>query len=95
MAEDEKTKKRNDLKIKKRDYTGFDDEEFVDGQIGMRRNVLAKYDEELEGPRETVSLKAYVVKISVNRPRRDSGSVVTFRSRRKPLVSSNNRPLLL
>ena len=54
MAEHERTKKRNELKIKKRDYTGYDDDEFTTGQIGMRRQVLSKYDEELEGSNETV-----------------------------------------
>ena len=54
MAEHERTKKRNELKIKKRDYTGYDDDEFTAGQIGMRRQVLSKYDEELEGSNETV-----------------------------------------
>jgi U4/U6.U5 tri-snRNP-associated protein 1 len=55
MAEAEKTKERNELKIKRRDYTGYDDEEFVEGREGMRRTVLSKYDEFLEGPKETVS----------------------------------------
>jgi U4/U6.U5 tri-snRNP-associated protein 1 len=55
MAEAERTKERNELKIKKRDYTGYDDEEFVEGREGMRRAVLSKYDEMLEGPKETVS----------------------------------------
>ena len=55
MAEAEKTKERNELKIKRRDYTGYDDEEFVEGREGMRRAVLSKYDELLEGPKETVS----------------------------------------
>ncbi|KAF8896384.1 SART-1 family-domain-containing protein [Infundibulicybe gibba] len=53
MAEDERTKKNNELKIKKRDYTGYDDEEFADGNQGMKRAVLAKYDEDIEGTRET------------------------------------------
>ncbi len=55
MAEAEKTKERNELKIKRRDYTGYDDEEFVEGREGLRRSVLSKYDEFLEGPKETVS----------------------------------------
>ena len=55
MAEAERTKERNELKIKKRDYTGYDDEEFVEGREGMRRTVLSKYDEFLEGSKETVS----------------------------------------
>lgn len=54
MAEDEKTKKNNELKIKKRDYKGYDDDEFTDGNAGMKRSVLAKYDEDIEGTRETV-----------------------------------------
>ncbi|KAG5220305.1 SART-1 protein [Salix suchowensis] len=47
MAEDERTKKRNDLKIKRRDYTGYDDDEFTAGNANMKRAILAKYDEDL------------------------------------------------
>ncbi|KAG5642574.1 hypothetical protein DXG03_002525 [Asterophora parasitica] len=53
MAEDERTKKNNELKIKKRDYTGYDDEEFAEGNQGMKRAVLAKYDEDINGAQET------------------------------------------
>ncbi|KAJ7035076.1 SART-1 family-domain-containing protein [Mycena alexandri] len=53
MAEDERTKKNNELKIKKRDYTGYDDEEFVPGHEGMKRSVLSKYDEDIDGVQET------------------------------------------
>lgn len=56
MAEAERTRKINELKIKKRDYTGYDDEEFVEGNQGMKRSVLAKYDEDINGPQETVRL---------------------------------------
>ncbi|CCM01386.1 uncharacterized protein FIBRA_03437 [Fibroporia radiculosa] len=52
LAEDERTKKNNELKIKRRDYTGYDDEEFTPGHAGLKRSVLAKYDEFLEGPKE-------------------------------------------
>lgn len=55
MAEAEKDKKNQELKIKKRDYTGYDDEEFAEGNQGMKRTLLSKYDEFLEGPREIVS----------------------------------------
>lgn len=55
MAEAERTKERNELKIKRKDYTGYDDEEFVEGREGMKRRILSKYDEFLEGPKETVS----------------------------------------
>lgn len=54
MAEEEQTKKNNDLKIKRRDYTGYDDEEFTPGSEGLKRSLLAKYDDFLEGPKETV-----------------------------------------
>ncbi|EEB96092.1 hypothetical protein MPER_04829, partial [Moniliophthora perniciosa FA553] len=37
----------------KRDYTGYDDEEFTEGNQGMKRSILAKYDEDIEGPKET------------------------------------------
>ncbi|KAJ7274378.1 SART-1 family-domain-containing protein [Mycena haematopus] len=53
MAEDERTKKNNELKIKKRDYTGYDDDEFVPGNEGMKRSVLSKYDEDIDGVQET------------------------------------------
>ncbi|KAF8632249.1 hypothetical protein AX15_001997 [Amanita polypyramis BW_CC] len=52
MAEAEKDKKNKELKIKRRDYTGYDDEEFGEGTQGMKRAVLSKYDEFLEGSRE-------------------------------------------
>ncbi|KAI9455991.1 SART-1-domain-containing protein [Russula earlei] len=53
MAEVERTKQRNELKIKKPDYSGYDDEEFVEGREGVKKRVLSKYDEFLEGPKET------------------------------------------
>lgn len=53
MAEEERTRKNNELKIKRRDYTGYDDDEFGDGKAGMKRSILAKYDDDIEGPRET------------------------------------------
>lgn len=56
MAEEERLKERLELKIKKRDYTGYDDDEFLEGNQGlMKRSVLAKYDEDIEGPRHSVS----------------------------------------
>jgi len=55
MAEVEKDKKKQELKIKRRDYTGYDDDEFGEGNQGlMKRSILAKYDEELEGPKSSV-----------------------------------------
>lgn len=60
MAEREREKKNQDLKIKRRDYTGYDDEEFAAGAAGMKRAVLSKYDEFLEGPKETVSANGVV-----------------------------------
>jgi U4/U6.U5 tri-snRNP-associated protein 1 len=58
MAEAERTKKLNEFKIKKRDYTGYDDEEFTPGHQGVKRSVLSKYDEDIEGSRETVRLES-------------------------------------
>ena len=55
MAEDEHTKEKQEIKIKKHDYTGYDDEEFEEGKAGMKRTLLSKYDDFLEGPKETVS----------------------------------------
>ena len=54
IAEVERAKKNQELKIKRRDYTGYDDEEFEEGKAGMKRSLLSKYDEFLEGPKETV-----------------------------------------
>ena len=55
MAEHERVEENKKLKIKKPDYTGYDDDEFTPGQAGMKRAVLSKYDEFLEGPKETAS----------------------------------------
>ncbi|KAH9945190.1 SART-1 protein [Epithele typhae] len=53
MAERERDKKNQDLKIKRRDYTGYDDDEFAPGADPMKRSLLSKYDDFLEGPKET------------------------------------------
>ncbi|KAJ7593127.1 SART-1 family-domain-containing protein [Mycena floridula] len=53
MAEEDRRKKIKETKIKNRDYTGYDDEEFVEGSIGLKRSVLSKYDEDIEGTPET------------------------------------------
>ncbi len=55
LAEHERNEKNKELKIKRRDYTGYDDDEFAPGQAGMKRSLLSKYDEFLEGPKENVS----------------------------------------
>ena len=59
LAEDERTKKNNELKIKRRDYTGYDDDEFTGGNEGMKRSLLSKYDEFLEGPKEQVRIHVW------------------------------------
>ncbi|KDN47833.1 hypothetical protein RSAG8_03253, partial [Rhizoctonia solani AG-8 WAC10335] len=51
MAEEENDKKQHELKTKRRDYTGYDDDEFTPGQAGMKRAVLSKYDEDIDGPK--------------------------------------------
>ncbi|KAF9449540.1 SART-1 protein [Macrolepiota fuliginosa MF-IS2] len=53
LAEEERRQKNKELKIKRRDYTGYDDEEFKEGTQGVKRSILAKYDEELEGPKDS------------------------------------------
>jgi len=68
MAEEDRHKKNMELKIKKRDYTGYDDDEFVEGNQGlMKRSILAKYDEELEGPRQSVCCLHIIRRDSANR----------------------------
>ncbi|KAF8602904.1 SART-1 protein [Ceratobasidium sp. AG-I] len=57
MAEDEKDEKRHELKTKRRDYTGYDDDEFVPGAQGMKRAVLSKYDEDIDGGKETQAFR--------------------------------------
>ncbi|CEL55899.1 U4/U6,U5 tri-snRNP-associated protein snu66 OS=Schizosaccharomyces pombe (strain 972 / ATCC 24843) GN=snu66 PE=1 SV=1 [Rhizoctonia solani AG-1 IB] len=57
MAEDEKDKERHELKTKRRDYTGYDDDEFTPGQAGMKRAVLSKYDEDIDGPKHGQSFR--------------------------------------
>lgn len=56
MAEEEKLKQRLELKVKKADYTGYDDDEFKGGDQGpQKRSILAKYDEEIDGVQQSVS----------------------------------------
>lgn len=55
MAETEADERRHELKTKRRDYTGYDDEEFAEGAVaGAKRAVLTKYDEDINGPRQMV-----------------------------------------
>lgn len=55
MAEEDRRKKNHELKIKRREYTGYDDEEFEPGKVGIRRGVLSKYDTVIDGEKTTVS----------------------------------------
>lgn len=55
LAEHERTQNRIELKTKNKGYTGYDDEEFTNGQEGMKRRVLSKYDEDITGAQEQVS----------------------------------------
>lgn len=54
MAEEDRRKKNQELKIKRRDYTGYDDDEFDPGKVGIRRSVLSKYDTVIDGEKSTV-----------------------------------------
>ena len=56
MAEEDRRKKNQELKIKRHDYTGYDDEEFEPGKAGVRRGVLSKYDTVIDGEKAMVSL---------------------------------------
>ncbi|KAG6373485.1 SART-1 family-domain-containing protein [Boletus reticuloceps] len=81
MAEAERVKKNKELKIKRRDYTGYDDEEFEDGRQGMKRSILAKYDEVLEGPHETdFRLGSFTKSTTVKRPETEEGTVSVNRA---------------
>lgn len=55
LAEHERTQERIELKTKNKGYTGYDDEEFINGREGMKRSVLSKYDEDISGAQEQVS----------------------------------------
>ena len=55
ITEEERRKKNQELKIKRKDYTGYDDEEFAPGKPGTKKGLLSKYDEVIDGERETVS----------------------------------------
>ena len=61
MAEEEHRKKNAELRIKKPDYKGYDDDQFVPGGEGLKRAVLAKYDEDIEGSKETVSPSPFLI----------------------------------
>ncbi|KZO91587.1 SART-1 protein [Calocera viscosa TUFC12733] len=52
MDRAEKDQKRHELKTKRQDYKGYDDEEFAGGEFG-KRSVLAKYDEDINGASES------------------------------------------
>ncbi|KZT07823.1 uncharacterized protein LAESUDRAFT_770896 [Laetiporus sulphureus 93-53] len=54
MAEHECMKKKKKLKIKRWDYTGYSNEKFTPGAAGMKQSLLFKYDDFLEGLKETI-----------------------------------------
>lgn len=54
LAEEDRRKKNQELKIKRRDYTGYDDEEFEPGKVGIKRGVLSKYDTVIDGEKTMV-----------------------------------------
>jgi hypothetical protein len=66
MVEEERRRKNEEVKKKKKDYTGYDDDEFVSGKEGMKRAVLAKYDEEIEGSSEIVRFSLVSVERVLN-----------------------------
>jgi U4/U6.U5 tri-snRNP-associated protein 1 len=52
MAEHERIRKKSELKVKKRDHTGYDEDEFVAGNEGTNescwRKMTMNWKEELE-----------------------------------------------
>lgn len=56
MARDEKDK---ELK-KKHGYSGYDDEEFDPGMLGIKKKVLSKYDVDIEGEQDAVRPLCFV-----------------------------------
>jgi U4/U6.U5 tri-snRNP-associated protein 1 len=86
MAEEERRQTNEDLKKKRREYTGYDDEEFAEGNAGMKRAVLAKYDEDIDGSGETVC-PVLACKVTCITPAfRASVSVDLHSQRPRPLV---------
>jgi U4/U6.U5 tri-snRNP-associated protein 1 len=52
LAGQEEDAKNIDLKRKKREYDGYDDEEFDPGMLGVKKKVLSKYDVDIEGAQD-------------------------------------------
>ena len=92
LAEHEKTKKNNELKIKRRDYTGYDDDEFAPGHAGMKRSVLSKYDEFLEGEKETVRRLRVDVNVYLTLPSRVSVWAVQHHLRSRSVRNGKQLP---
>ncbi|KAI0342863.1 SART-1 protein [Trametopsis cervina] len=92
LAEHERTQKNNELKIKRRDYTGYDDEEFVEGQVGTRRSLLAKYDEFLEGPKET-GFRLGSSSVTTKTPREDNETTTTLTVNKSMLSIDYNKTI--
>lgn len=55
IARNETDEKNADLKRKRKEYSGYDDEEFDPSLVGIKKKVLSKYDAELDGEQDTVS----------------------------------------
>lgn len=54
LAGQEEDAKNVDLKRKKREYEGYDDDEFDPGMLGVKKKVLSKYDVDIEGAQDGV-----------------------------------------
>jgi U4/U6.U5 tri-snRNP-associated protein 1 len=93
MAEEERRKKNSDLKKARKEYTGYDDDEFVEGNAGMKRAVLAKYDDDL-GTSETVDPFVPSGSSGLTIVPRASAWVGPCSRKRKPVDKHRSRPLL-
>jgi hypothetical protein len=56
LAGQEEDAKNIDLKRKKREYDGYDDEEFDPGMLGVKKKVLSKYNIAIVGAQDGVCL---------------------------------------
>lgn len=103
MAEEERRQKNTELMTKKREYTGYDDDEFTGGSEGMKRSVLAKYDEDLEGAKETASVtllslsaltQPYIQGFRLGGAAAATSTIKSSRKEREEIAASVNKSLL-
>lgn len=65
LAGHEDTEKNLELKRKRQEYSGYDDDEFDPSMLGVKKKVLSKYDVDIDGAASTEEL---VSRASTHRP---------------------------